>query len=445
MNRKNLLAVVPLLVLAAAGGVFLARRHAGHGEAQAPAAARKWQCPMHPEVVADKPGSCPICNMDLVPMEASAGPAAEPRSGSGARFCLLHNCKMAGCKMELPLKAGEVVDCPVCGTHVAQTPTGEPVYYRHPDHAEHKSPEPAKTEDGRDFLPVYVEEMPGGAGGQAEITIGAERRQLMGLKSEAVERRALARVVRASGRVAYDPDLYNATAEYREAVRAHERLKGSALAESEQRAKALVDASAIKLRQMGLTPGQIEAAATEAASTSLLVGGGNVWVYAQIYEQEVGLVKPGQAVTLTTPAYPGRTFKGTLRSLDPILDPGTRSLKARVAVPNPDGALRLEMYVNAEVKVDLGTQLALPETALIDTGERRLAFVDLGEGRIEPRVVEVGAKAQGYYELKSGIAEAEKVVTSANFLVDSESRLKAALKKAAPGGGEADPHAGHRR
>jgi Cu(I)/Ag(I) efflux system membrane fusion protein len=444
MTRKTLIILVTFLVLASAGGVFLARRHAGHG-AQEHAAVGKWQCPMHPEIIADKPGSCPICNMDLVAMEERADGAEEAQSGSGARFCLLHDCKMAGCRMELPLSPGETVHCPVCGTHVAEEPTGEPVYYRHPDHPERKSPEPAKTEDGRDFIAVYVEQMPGGAAGQAAVTIGAEQRQLMGVKSEAVERRALARTVRASGRVAYDPDLYNAIAEYREAVRSRERLADSVLSEPEERSQSLVDASAIKLRQMGLSEAQIAAAAKEDAPTSLLVGGGLVWVYAQIYEQEVGLVKPGQTVTLTTPAYPGRAFKGTLRSLDPILDPMTRSLKARVAVPNPDGALKLEMYVNAEVKVDLGRQPALPESALIDTGERRLVFVDLGEGRIEPRVVEVGAKAGGYYELKSGIEEGEKVVTSANFLVDSESRLKAAIKKAAPGGGEADPHAGHRR
>lgn len=443
MNRKTLLVIIPILALAAAGGVFFARR-SGPEHGAAPAAAKKWQCPMHPEIVSDKPGSCPICNMDLVPMEERGGGVAEAKSGSGARFCLLHNCKMAGCKMELPHKPGEVIDCPVCGTHVAQAPTGEPVYYRHPDHPEHKSPEPMKTEDGRDFLPVYAEGMPGGAGGQAEVTISEERRRLMGLKSEAVERRSLARAVRASGRVAYDPDLYNATAEYREAVRARERLKGSALPESEERSQSLVNAAGIKLRQMGLTEAQIAQAATEGAQTNLLFGGGTVWVYAQIYEQEVGLVKPGQAVLMTTPAYPGRTFTGTLRSLDPVLDPATRSLKARIAVPNADGALRLEMYVNAEIKIDLGSQLALPESALLDTGERRLAFVDLGEGRIEPRVVSVGAKAGGYYELKSGIEEGEKVVTSANFLVDSESRLKAALKKAAPGAAD-DPHAGHRR
>ncbi|MBI5594958.1 MAG: efflux RND transporter periplasmic adaptor subunit, partial [Elusimicrobia bacterium] len=357
--------------------------------------------------------------------------------------------KMAGCKMELPQKPGEKVDCPVCGTHVAEAPDGKPVYYRHPDHPEHKSVTPAKTEDGRDYIPVYEAQMPGGAGGQAAVTLSDERRRLIGLKSEAVARRPLTRTVRASGRVAYDPDLYNSMVEYREAVRARKRLEGSALPEAKERADALLRASGLKLQPMGLSAAQVEQAAEDETATTLLVGGAAVWVYAQVYEQEAGLVKAGQAATLTTPAFPGRTFKGTVRSLDPILDAATRSLKARIFVPNPDGALKLEMYADVQVLVALGERLSLPESALIDTGERRVAFVDLGDGRIEPRVVEVGTRAEGYYELRAGVAEGEKVVTSANFLVDSESRLKAAVGAAAKKGKTeaepSDPHAGHRR
>lgn len=433
--KKITLAVTALLVLASAGtGIYLARRHGGEHAS----AAAVYRCPMHPEVVKDRPGDCPICNMALVkdesaaPAPAAAEAAVEPGSSfSGARSCVLHNCKMAGCKMELPHKAGETVDCPVCGSHVAQAPDGKPVYYRHPDHPEHKSAGPAKTDDGREFVPVYDAQMPGGSGGQASVTLSEERRRVIGLKSEPVAKRTLTRSVRASGRVAYDPDLYNATVEYREAARARRKLEGSALPEAKERADALLRASELKLRQMGLSAEQIKAAGLEDASTNLLVGGAAVWVYAQIYEQEAGLVKAGQAATLTTPAFPGRTFKGTVRSLDPILDAATRSLKARIFVPNPDGALKLEMYADVSVSVPLGAGLALPESALIDTGERRVAFVDLGDGRIEPRVVEVGTKAEGYYELRAGVAEGEKVVTSANFLIDSESRLKAAVGAAA--------------
>jgi Cu(I)/Ag(I) efflux system membrane fusion protein len=167
----------------------------------------------------------------------------------------------------------------------------------------------------------------------------------------------------------------------------------------------------------------------EAAPTNLLIGGadGSVWVYAQIYEYEISHVRPGQQAEITTPAYPGRVFRGTVKAVDPNLSAETRSLRVRIEVPNPDGLLKLEMFVNAAIKADLGEKLALPEAALLDSGERKLVFVELGEGRIEPREVRVGSVADGYYELLSGVREGEKVVTTANFLIDSESRLKAAI------------------
>ena len=156
--------------------------------------------------------------------------------------------------------------------------------------------------------------------------------------------------------------------------------------------------------------------------------GGTVWVYDKIYEYEIGLVKPGQTARISTPAYPGQVFHGTLRAVDPILDPQTRSLKVRIEVPNPDGKLKLEMYVDAEIQVSMGRTLAVPESAVLDSGSRQVVFVDLGQGRLEPREVRLGREANDHYEVLSGLREGEKVVTSANFLVDSESKLKSAIQ-----------------
>ena len=173
-------------------------------------------------------------------------------------------------------------------------------------------------------------------------------------------------------------------------------------------------------------------------------------MYVQVYEYEIGLVKPGQKVAMTTPAYPGRKFYGTLKAVDPILSAETRSLKVRVEVPNPEGLLKLEMYVNAVIHVDIGTRLSIPEEAVMETGTRNMIFVDIGEGRIEPREVNLGQEADGYYELLSGVKEGEKVVTSANFLVDSESKLKAAVStskdkaKGKDGLKSASPPSGHK-
>lgn len=277
--------------------------------------------------------------------------------------------------------------------------------------------------------------------GQAAVTITPERRRLIGMKTEEVTYRSLSATVRASGRVAYDPDLYHAISEYREAVKTEKKIQDSPLPDVQARTEALVRASRLRLRQMGLSDAQIEEFGSGGASAeNLLLGepGGTVWVYAQVYEYEIGLIQSGQQAEIEAAAYPGRKFYGTVKAVDPILSAETRSLKVRIEVPNPKGLLKLEMYVNARIRAPLGRQLALPESAFIDTGERRLVFVDLGAGRIEPREVQLGREADGYYEILSGIHEGERVVTSANFLIDSESKLKAAIEK--PGGKNSKEH-----
>ena len=431
MKKKFIAAAAVFALLLAAGfGIraFRASRHQGDGHGDH---AVTYYCPMHPTYTADKPGDCPICNMKLVAKEKGGMPVS-----SGKKICLLHKCKMAGCKMELTLKPGETVTCPICGTHVAEAAAskGGVVYYRHPMRPEVTSPTPKKDEMGMDYVPVYAEEekteVP--VPGQATTRVSEEGRRLIGMKTEALKKRALSATVRASGRVAYDPDLYNALTEYREAVRAREKVKDSTWPDVIERSGALVRASFLRLRQMGLSEAQIEESGrSQQSPTNLILGGAGdtVWVYAQIYEYEIGLVRAGQSVEITAPAFRGRAFKGVVKAVDPNLSAETRSLKVRIEVPNPEGLLKLEMFVNALIRVDLGTKLALPESALLDSGERKLIFVDLGEGRIEPREVKIGDQAGAYYELLSGAREGEKVVTSANFLIDSESKLKSAIPK----------------
>lgn len=321
----------------------------------------------------------------------------------------------------------------------AEISTGTILYYRSPMNPAQTSPTPKKDEMGMDYVPVYAEEAAlGSVPGQGAVSLSEERRRQIGMTSAPVKRRDLAVVVRATGQVAYDPDLYHAITEYGEAVKARDAVKDSPYPDVHQRAAALVEASNLRLRQMGLSESQIDAIARSTqAPTNLLFGspGGTVWVYAQVYEYEIHLVKPGQTVEIATPAYPGRKFYGTVKSLDPILSAETRALRARIEVPNPDGLLALQMYVDASIRAELGRKLALPVGALVDTGTRKIVFIDLVDGSIEPREVEVGHQAEDYYEVLSGLKEGEKVVTSANFLIDSESKLKAIAppaEKAAP-------------
>jgi len=146
----------------------------------------------------------------------------------------------------------------------------------------------------------------------------------------------------------------------------------------------------------------------------------------------------GQQASIQLSYLPGETFTGKAIYISPYLDANTRTAKVRFEFPNPHGKLKPEMYANVEIKVHLGRKLTVPEGAIIDTGIRQLAIVDKGSGYFEPREVKVGSKVENYYEVIRGLKAGERVVTSANFLIDSESKLKEAV-----GGMAGMEHAGH--
>ena len=152
-----------------------------------------------------------------------------------------------------------------------------------------------------------------------------------------------------------------------------------------------------------------------------------VWLYADIYEYELPFIRLGQQASIQLSYIPGETFTGKAIYIYPFLNPETRTAKVRFEIPNSHQRLKPEMYANVEIKVHLGTRLVVPEGAIIDTGLRQLAIVDKGSGYFEPREVKVGAKVDNYYEVIKGFKAGERVVTSANFLIDSESRLKEAM------------------
>jgi Cu(I)/Ag(I) efflux system membrane fusion protein len=152
-----------------------------------------------------------------------------------------------------------------------------------------------------------------------------------------------------------------------------------------------------------------------------------VWLYADIYEYELPLIRLGEQASIQLSYLPGENFTGKAIYIYPSLNPETRTAKVRFEFPNPHGKLKPEMYANVEIRIQLGRKLAVPEGAIIDTGIRQLAIIDKGNGYFEPREVKVGAKVDNYYEVIKGLKAGEKVVTSANFLIDSESKLKEAM------------------
>ena len=154
----------------------------------------------------------------------------------------------------------------------------------------------------------------------------------------------------------------------------------------------------------------------------------SVWIRAEVAEQDIGLVKVGSVARVDIAAYPDRHFKGKVDFIYPTLDSATRTVQVRVELANPDGLLKPAMFANVQLAaLQSGKVLTVPVSAVIDSGKRQIVLVQLAEGRFEPRTVKLGSRSENYVEVLEGVAEGEQVVTSANFLIDSESNLKAAL------------------
>ena len=154
----------------------------------------------------------------------------------------------------------------------------------------------------------------------------------------------------------------------------------------------------------------------------------SVWVLADVFEQDIGLVKPGAKATLHINAYPGKSFEGAVTYVYPTLQAATRSIQVRIELPNPGQLLKPGMFADVEMAAGARTKVvAVPSSAVIDSGTRRVVLVQAGEGRFEPRDVKLGARGSDYVEVLEGVAEGEEVVVAANFLIDAESNLKAAL------------------
>lgn len=456
MTRQTKLVIGVLTVLLAGGALSLVTRHS-------PLVTRRdaavYYCPMHPTYTSDRPGDCPICNMKLVKKDRPQHTAHSTQQPALKDICYLHNCPKVHegkpCPMTVIAKEGEPVTCPICGTHVAEaTPTqaggagtGKQIlYWTDPMIPGYKSDKPGTSPMGMGLIPVYEENGVSGAAtgvapeGYAPILVTPQKRQFIGVTTAPARRRDMTKTIRAVGVVAHDPELYQAQQEFINARRAAQQADASTFPDIRERAQQLVESSRLRLRHLGLSEELIEEVGVSTAPDHrLLIGGGDqYWVYAQIYEYELPLVQAGQAATVESSTLPGRTFGGTVKALDPMLDPTTRTVRVRIVVDDPENVLKPEMFVNASIQVAAGEVLAVPEEAVFDTGTKHIVFVDKGEGLFEPRDVEVGVKAEGFYEIKIGVAEGELVVTSGNFLIDSESRLKAALEGLT--GGEAHSH-----
>jgi Cu(I)/Ag(I) efflux system membrane fusion protein/cobalt-zinc-cadmium efflux system membrane fusion protein len=157
-----------------------------------------------------------------------------------------------------------------------------------------------------------------------------------------------------------------------------------------------------------------------------------VWVYANVFQNDVGRLRPGNAAQVTVDAYPGRRFNGRIEQILPQVDPTTRTVRVRLVFSNPGVVLKPGMYVNVAIEAPLGRQLTIPASAVLQTGSQAIAFIDHGNGNLEPRTIETGPQLDDSAVILHGLKPGDRVVSSANFLVDSEAQLQTALKAFSP-------------
>lgn len=256
----------------------------------------------------------------------------------------------------------------------------------------------------------------------------------------------------------YSPDLVSAQQEYLLA-RQSQQPESVWTVESNQEGKGLIETARERLRLFGITDEQIDKlekrdkpetyltisspisgnVVEKMALKGMRVEPGmtlykiadlsNVWVYADVYEYELSYVKTGQEARTTLSSFPGEVFKGRITYIFPYLNPNTRTAKVRIEIPNPLGKLKPEMYGNVELRIHLGKKLTIPESAVLQTGVRQIVFVDKGDGLFEVRFIKLGARTEELYEVKEGLDEGERVVSSANFLIDAESRVQGVLQR----------------
>ncbi|RWA75388.1 MAG: efflux RND transporter periplasmic adaptor subunit [Mesorhizobium sp.] len=365
-------------------------------------------------------------------------------------------------------------------TAAAPSESGEPrqiLYYRNPMGLPDTSPVPKKDSMGMDYIPVYAGEDDNGS----TVKVATGKLQRTGVRSEFATEQAIVRRVRVPGTVQLDERRISVVATRSDAfidkvadVTTGDRVKkgeplmrlysaeiatasaqyladlngsGRASAGARQRLENLavppdVIAAIDRTRQVQTSitwaaprDGVIlERNAVEGMKASpgdvlfRLADVSTVWIVADVPEYELGAVKVGVAATVRVRSLPGQTFSGRVALIYPQVAKETRTTKVRIEIPNPDGLLLPDMY--ADVDVASGSNapvVAVPDSAVIDTGTRQLVILDKGEGRFEPREVKLGLHGGGFTEIRNGVAAGDRVVVAANFLIDAESNLKAAL------------------
>jgi RND family efflux transporter MFP subunit len=487
----------------------------------------QYHCPMHPTYVSNQPGECPICGMTLVPVDkegkeirsAGDGKSAESEQISGTQGAVKPG--QYSCPMHPEVVSDKPGKCPKCGMNLEKvSEPSAPVQTAHDMAGMNESSVSSQTEHDMTKMTESSDHSQRGVSdmgispvpGLVPVTIEPRRLQLIDVRTATVERRPLdgnLKVVgfitpdetritnlhlRFSGWVrelhvnqtgqlvkegerllsVYSQELYQAEQDYivaRQAVDRGSLDRGSDDNDLANTRRSLLDAARQRLELLGVPADELarlDAAGTPSSElwvrspfagyvmeknvfTGQYIGPdqnlfsvvdlSKVWVLADVYERDLANVRIGQKARMTSTVYEGESFGGRVGFIYPAVSEQTRTLKIRLEFANPSMRLRPGMYAEIELEGSGESVRAVPADAVMDDGDRQYVFVVHDSVHFEPRLVRIGRRSNDFMEVLSGLSDGELVVTSANFLIDSESRLKAAI--AGMGGTQPGAHAGH--
>jgi Cu(I)/Ag(I) efflux system membrane fusion protein len=288
-----------------------------------------YTCAMHPQIITDKPGQCPICHMDLIPLEEPA----------------------------------------------AQNQTGK--------------------DSGVENQAVK---------GRASFELSNEKQQLIGIAVSKITKEDFSKVIHATGKVAYDPELYTAFEEYRQAVLSYDSMNEESLPSMRANAKLTVESAKTKLKLMGLSDSKIKGLlSNKNESMNFVLPKGKAWIYTEVFEYELSGVKVGQSIEATAPSITDEVYKGVVSSINPILNSASRTVRVKSEVNDPREKLRPDTFVNVSIVINYGKKLVVPEEAVLFSMGKSFVFIEKEKGKYEPVMIEIGEKGTHKYEVKASL------------------------------------------